>query len=243
MKAVLALDAVQQRSAIMRPYSFIAAILLLTAFIVAVFYCLDALHSERRDRSILFWKSLPVSDRTTVLAKASIPLVVLPLFTFVLIVLAQVALLMMSTAALMGKGPAVAALWAQLPLFRMSLGLLYGLITIALWHAPIYAWLLLVSGWARRAAFIWAVLPLAAINIFERIAFRSSSFCSLLQYRLFGWFTQGFVDIARGNAQADPLTSLTPGRFLSTPGLWIGLVLAAVFLVAAVRLRRDRGPI
>ena len=49
-----------------------------TTFIVGVFYCLDALHGERRDRSILFWKSLPVSDLTTVLSKASIPLVVLP---------------------------------------------------------------------------------------------------------------------------------------------------------------------
>ena len=53
-----------------------------TAFIVGIFYSLDALHGERRDRSILFWKSMPVSDLTTVLSKASIPLVVLPLLSF-----------------------------------------------------------------------------------------------------------------------------------------------------------------
>jgi ABC-2 type transport system permease protein len=243
MHAALALDPAKQRAAVVMPYSFVAALLILTAFIVGAFYCLDALHSERRDRSILFWKSLPVSDRTTVLAKASIPLVVLPMLTFVLTVSAQLIMLLMSTAALAGKGPALATLWSDLPLFRMSLALVYGLITIALWHAPIYAWLLLVSGWARHAAFIWAILPLAAINIFERIAFRSSSFCSLLQYRLFGWFAQGFVGVARGNVQSDPLMAITPGRFLSTPGVWIGLALAAVFLAAAVRLRRARGPI
>ena len=61
------------------PYNVAAGLLIMTAFLVGVFYCLDALHGERRDRSILFWKSLPVSDRTTVLSKASIPLVVLPL--------------------------------------------------------------------------------------------------------------------------------------------------------------------
>ncbi len=65
-----------------QPYTFAAGCIMATAFIVGVFYCLDALHGERRDRSILFWKSLPVSDLTTVLSKASIPLVVLPLLSF-----------------------------------------------------------------------------------------------------------------------------------------------------------------
>src|SRR6202140_5345961 len=81
MRAALALDPMKQHELIERPYNFAALLLMGTTFVVAVFYCLDALHGERRDRSILFWKSLPVSDVTTVLAKASIPLVILPLFT------------------------------------------------------------------------------------------------------------------------------------------------------------------
>src|SRR6266566_2247836 len=60
------------------PYDMTDGVLMLTGIIVSVFYCLDALLSERRDRSILFWKSLPVSDVTTVLVKASIPLLILP---------------------------------------------------------------------------------------------------------------------------------------------------------------------
>ena len=43
--------------------------------------------------------------------------------------------------------------------------------------------------------------------------------------------------------QGDPMTHLTPGNFLSSPGLWIGLAIAAAFLAAAVRLRRYREPI
>ena len=74
------------------------------AFIVAIFYCLDALHGERRDRSILFWKSLPVSDLTTVLSKASIPLVVIPLLTFAITVVTQFIMLLLSTAVLLGSG-------------------------------------------------------------------------------------------------------------------------------------------
>ena len=77
--ATLKLSAEKQRAAIGQPYDVAAIALTITSFIVGLFYCLDALHGERRDRSILFWKSMPVSDLTTVLSKASIPLVVLPL--------------------------------------------------------------------------------------------------------------------------------------------------------------------
>ena len=243
MRAVLALDPAHQRAAIEKPYAVAAGLIILIAFIVGVFYCLDALHGERRDRSILFWKSLPVSDRTTVLSKASIPLVVLPLFIFAIIVSTQLIMLLLSTAVLLGNGPSVSALWTHVKFFQSSLALLYALTAIALWHAPLYGWLLLVSGWARRATFLWAVLPLLAICIFEQIAFRTSHFASLLGYRLIGWFTQAFVVPVKGSVSIDPLTAVTPGKFLSTPGLWIGLAFAAAFLAAAVRLRRNREPI
>ncbi len=124
------------------------------AFIVGMFYCLDALHGERRDRSILFWKSLPVSDLTTVLSKASIPLVILPLLAFAITVVTQWIMLLLSSLVLAGSGPSAGDAMEQLPLFQMSVMLLYHLVTVhVLWYAPIYAWFLLVSGWARRAAF------------------------------------------------------------------------------------------
>src|ERR1700719_2466492 len=102
------------------PYDMAAGLMMLTSILVSVFYCLDALHGERRDRSILFWKSLPVSDLTTVLAKASIPLVVLPLLTFAIIIVMQLIMLLLSTAVLLMSGLSVATLWAPLPLFQMS---------------------------------------------------------------------------------------------------------------------------
>jgi ABC-2 type transport system permease protein len=214
--------------------------ILATVFIVGVFYCLDALHGERRDRSILFWKSLPVSDFTTVLSKALIPLAVLPLIAFAIIVATQMDMLLLSNVVLAANGvPATTG--EQLPLFQHSLILLYGLATLALWHAPLYAWLLLVSGWARRATFLWAVLPFALISVLERMALNTSYFGSMLRYRLAGLFERAFALDAKG--RLDSLTQLTPAKFLSTPGLWVGLLLAAAFLAAAARLRRSRGPI
>src|SRR2546421_3263474 len=100
-RAVLLLDAAHQRAAIEQPYDLAAMMMIFTVFIVGVFYCLDALHGERRDRSILFWKSLPVSDLTTVLSKATIPLVILPLLTFAITVCVQLIMLLMSSANLL----------------------------------------------------------------------------------------------------------------------------------------------
>jgi len=243
MRALMALDAAHQRAGISQPYSIAAFLVIVTAFIVGVFYCLDALHGERRDRSILFWKSLPVSDLTTVLSKASIPLVVLPLISFAIIIGTQLIMLVLSTAILSITGVSTEALWTQLRFAQSSLALLYALIAIAMWHAPIYGWLLLVSGWARRTAFLWAFLPPLAICVLEKIAFNTSHFAGLLKYRLIGWFAQAFAVMPQGRVPTDPLAALTPGKFLTTPGLWVGLVLTAGFVAAAARLRRYRGPI
>src|SRR5256884_779772 len=179
-QAVLLLDPAHQRAAIGAPYDVAAMMLIFTAFIVGVFYCLDALHGERRDRSILFWKSLPVSDLTTLLSKVTIPLVALPLVTFAIVVATQLVMLLWTSAVLITHGMSPASTWAHVALFRNSLVLLYGLVAIALWHAPIFGWALLVSGWARRATFLCAVVPLLAIGFFEKITFGTSHFASML---------------------------------------------------------------
>src|SRR5437763_12607776 len=98
------LDEAHRRAAIHMPYDIVATMILLTAFIVGSFYCLDALYSERRDRSILFWKSLPVSDAATVLSKVCIPMVVLPVIAFIVTLLLQFIMMVVSSVALMSSG-------------------------------------------------------------------------------------------------------------------------------------------
>src|SRR4029434_7805712 len=160
-QGVLLLDPAHQRAMIGMPYDVAAMILIFTAFIVGVFYCLDALHSERRDRSILLLKSLPVSDFTqilsdarisvcrdqsmflckslpvsdftTILSKAAIPFVILPAIVFAIIVLVQLLMLLWSSAVLLSSGLA-ATTWTRFNLFQQSVILLYSLIVIALWH-------------------------------------------------------------------------------------------------------------
>jgi len=242
----LALESVRQRTAIELPYDLAGLMIMFTVFIVGIFYCLDALHGERRDRSILFWKSLPVSDLTTVLSKVFIPLAILPVITFVIVIATQFIMLLISTVVLLPSGLA-GTTWALLSWPRLWLILLYGLITSALWEAPVFAWLLLVSSWAKRATFLWAVLPWLAISAIEKLAFDTAFFTHMLVNRLTGGFEQGFVVVTYPKGEhapiVDRLAQFDPLKFLTNPGVWIGLVVAALFLAAAIRMRRYQGPL
>ena len=226
-----------------QPYAIVSLFIMGTTLLVAMFYCLDALYSERRDRSILFWKSLPVSDVTAVLAKATIPVLIMPLIMFAVTVATQAIMLLLSTMVMLTHGQSIAELWTHLRFFHMSLILFFHLVAIhGLWYAPIYCYLLLVSAFARRAPFLWAVLPPLAIGVLEKIAFDTSHFGHLVASRFFGGAPREapFVD---HSMTLDSLSWHGMGHFFLDPGLWTGLAAAAAFLALAVWLRRSREPI
>jgi ABC-2 type transport system permease protein len=238
-----ALDPMKQHELITQPYNFVALAIMAATFLVSIFYCLEALHGERRDRSILFWKSLPVSDLTTVLSKASIPIVILPLLTFGITVIAHFIMVMLGSAVLLASGQSATAPWSHMSLFRLWLMLFYHLVAgHALWFAPIYGWMLLVSAWARRAPFLWATVPLLAIGVVEKIAFGRTYLSAALMYR-FGTGPEG-IPFANGDmSMSHSMSVLPPWKFLLSPGMWLGLLITAGFLFAAARIRRNRGPI
>jgi len=233
------LSPAQQQDLLMERYEFSASLIMGIAFLVGIFYSLDALYGERRDRSILFWKSLPVSDLTTVLSKLAIPILGLPLLSFAITIATQFIMLVMTSVVLLGSGVNIAALWIQVSFLHFSLVLLYHVLTVhGLYYAPIYGWLLMVSAWAPRAPFIWAFLPPFVICGVEKIAFNTTHFLALLGDRL-----EGPGGTMADNDHAKNFSTLIPHHFFSEPGLWIGLAIAAIFLAVAVRLRRYRGPI
>ena len=223
------------------PYTIAAGLIMATTVLVAIFYCLDALYSERRDRSILFWKSLPISDLTTVLSKAAIPLVLLPLLTWAITVVTQSLMLLINVAVFHARGIDTTALHTGLPLTQNSIMLLYHLVAIhALWYAPIWCWFLLVSAWARRTPLLWATLPPLALGVLEVITLHSMHVFDFLKYRIHGPVgSDSFT--SPGMSMGD--MPLSPAHFLQTPGLWEGLALAGVFLAAAIQLRRYRNPL
>ena len=241
MRAASALDPMRVQEVIEQPYLIVALMLMAVAFLVAVFYCLDALYGERRDRSILFWKSLPVSDLLTVLSKASIPILVIPLVAFVVTVATQFIMLLVSSVVLAGMGMGFTTVWTRVP-FHEVLGIHFVHLVgfHGLMYAPVYGWLLLVSAWAKRAPFLWAILPPVAIGAVERIAFGTSYFADSLRNHFLGGPMSGGSEV---RMTMDILASRPLGTILLSPHLWCGLAITAVFLLAAVWLRRVRGPI
>jgi ABC-2 type transport system permease protein len=233
---------IEQTLKIAAPFGIGTFAIVGVAIIVGFFYCLGALYNERRDRSILFWKSLPVSNTTTVLSKTFVPLVVLPVTVFAVAIVTQLIMLGMGSAALAANGMSPATLWTHWPMLRMALVLAYLLVVVVLWYAPICGWLLLVSSRAPSKAILWAVLPALGLCIAEKIAFDTSYLFRLVDYRLNGWMPEALY-YKKGMDVSDPLVMLTPTHFFTSPGLWSGLVVAAALLGVAIWFRRNREPI
>ena len=221
------------------PYAITAAVILVTSLLVSFAFCLGALNTERRDRSILFWKSLPVSDTTTVLSKAAMPIVVVPLVALIVMVASEllVALLGVVKGFHPATSPTVDALGIVVNL------VIYGPIVLGLWYAPIYAWLLLVSGWAKRGPFLWAILPPLALCVLEAIVLHSRHLADLLSLRINGGLAAAFAMSAPALSEHSNLPHTTREQFFTSPDLWLGLIVAAALLAVAVWRRRRAEPV
>jgi len=202
------------------------------ASIVVSFYLLDCLYSERKDRSILFWKSLPVSDTSTVLSKFAVASVVMPLGVFLLAGITSLLAAGIVTLRADGLAPHVwdTALWLR------AYGTFFvALIAGMLWYTPVIAYLMLVSAWARGSVFMWAFLPPFGLALLESYAFGSHYVAGFLKYRL------GFpVSIFVGTKPEGTMPHLNIPEFLASPALWIGMAAAALLLFGAIRIRRFR---
>lgn len=223
-----------------------------TMSVVLWFYAADCLYAERRDRSILFWKSMPVSDARTVLAKALVALAVVPVGVFAVITVTSLAALaIMSIPGLSGSPP---VFWSTAAWLRAEGYSLAGLVSAVLWYAPLTAYLMLISAWARRNVQLWAILPPFIAAIVERIAFGTHYLSTWLLYRLGpGWqsrWEQWFERLFSGpfyyssgaaGAPSAPLSgALEPLYSFTNVDLWLGLVAAAALFYAAMRVRRYR---
>ena len=217
-------------------------VLYIAAAIVGAFVALDCLYAERKDRSILFWKSLPVSDGLTVLAKFLVIVAVAPLGIFLLAAAGHlVALGIWQLRAAGGAVPDV-AVWNTLAWLRGELVILLCLILASLWYAPLVAASMLLSAWVKRSPLLWATLPLVLGCIFELIVFRTRYLWHFLQYRSGGiWNVLTHRDgYSVLNGPGKLLNDLNWAAAFTDVDLWLGVLAAAALLYAAARIRRYR---
>jgi ABC-2 type transport system permease protein len=240
-------------------YMFVSAPLFLMLGFIVFFYCLSALYEERRDRSILFWKSLPVSDRTTVLSKLAVAAGVAPLITVAVASATSLLLLLMSCVALAAKGVNVFGIVLASPALYLAPLQLAALTPVYfLWALPSVGWLLLVSSWARSKVLLWAVgAPALSVAL---LVWAENMFH--FNWNI-GWYVQNvvarillgimpgawipFAGIGKEQLQghaghgADMSAIFTASWLtLGSPGLWIGVAAGAAMIFGAIRLRRWR---
>lgn len=222
---------------------------------VVFFYLLGALYDERRDRSVLFWKSLPVSDTTTVLSKVVTAVVVAPLIVMAVGLVTMLGFIVIVALFAVFNGIPVTLFLSQIDPLRLLGSLMVALPIYILWALPTVGWLLMCSAWARTKPFLWAVLlpVLAGVLI---------SMFNLLRYFELGsgWFWQNIVArlltsawpgshlwnnatlhrFENSRSTGEALRAVSGVDLLSSPGVWIGAAAGIAMIYMAIRLRRWR---
>jgi len=218
----------------------------------ATWYLLDCLYADRKDRSILFWKSLPVSDTNTVLSKLIVALIVIPVVSFVTADLT--ALLAAFIVSIRMRASIGAALWQPDLWLQMQVLWIYAVFAAAIWYLPVAGWLMLVSAWAKRAVILWSFMPPLALYIVERWFLGSNVVGRVIGTRLTGlpavalnpsggksWHVDAATDTL--SLPSSVLHFINPLGFLSNPQTLIGAAVGVVLIIGAIQLRMRRSEI
>ena len=218
--------------------------------ILTVFYTLDSLYAERKDKSILFWRSLPITDAQTVVSKLLTAIVVLPVVTVIAIIATHLVNLVVTSIWVMIKGGNAGHLiWASVPLFDNWSAALIVTLASAIWMSPLIGWFLFVSAFTKRAPLLMAFMPLILIPIIEWIFFRSSVFASAVFGRgemlpifreidLEQFFDDDHMHVSEEFVSL--LAHIDIVKFLTSGSMWIGVVVCGLLATGAIYVRRYR---
>jgi len=225
------------------PFMFAGAIL-------TIFYSLDCLYAERKNKSILFWRSLPITDAETVISKLLTNLIAIPVIAFVVIVITHLVILaMISVFVSIQGGSSMFLIWKSAPLLDVWVGMFLVTILLPVWFSPLIGWFLFVSGWTKRSPLLMAFLPLMLVPTLEYWVLRTHLIWDAIQSRfdqlpLFkGIDPETLFNERELVASADAISLLAYvdiGSFLASPQMWAGVVVCGLFVTAAIYVRRYR---
>lgn len=240
----------ERRAALMAFLLGNTVVFMIAAGILTIFYCLDSLYTERKNKSILFWRSLPITDAETVVSKILTATVAIPLITFAAVVVTHLINLILSSIFVSIEGGSPGHLiWGAVPLFDVWFSMLIILIATPIWLSPFIGWFLFVSAWTKRSPLLTAFLPILVLPMIEYFVLRTTFLWTAISTRsaklpLFSGFDVSvFDDDSFHNMTADSVSILAHidlVKFLTSPGLWIGLVVCGLFATAAIYVRRYR---
>lgn len=229
------------------------SVFMFAMWFVMIFYCLDALYAERKDRSILFWRSLPITDTETVLSKLLTVAIAIPIATMIGVIISHLLNLIIMSIWLSTQGVnPFRFIWGAVPLFDTWAAVFIFLLAIPIWMSPLLGWLIFISAWAKRGPLLRAVMPIAILPFLEYIIFKSWHLGLAIVKRL-GPETMPIVDIFELAEQFDEdnlhdvlaenvslLSMLDLGKFFTSIEVWGGLFVCGLFLTGAIYIRRYR---
>ncbi|MCH8070934.1 MAG: hypothetical protein IIA09_03210 [Proteobacteria bacterium] len=222
-------------------------------WILTIFYALDSLYAERKDRSILFWRSMPSTDLETVLSKLLTAMLVIPLVTFAMILVTHLAVLLFASVWVAARGGSgLTLIWGSVPFFDNWTATLIFVLALPLWLSPFIGWFLFISAFTKRSPFLTAFLPIAILPMLENMLFDTAVFAEAFFVRSIKMplfidpgtmerlFEEGDGFALLADAQLSLLGLMDLSGFLTNPGLWLGLIVCGLFTAAAIYVRRYR---
>lgn len=230
----------------------ISSLFALAMCVLMIFYPLDALYAERKDRSILFWRSIPCTDSETVLSKLAVTALVIPILTLAAIVVTHLAVLVVTSVWVDIRGAnAWHLIWSAAPFVDNWIATMLVLLALPLWLSPFIGWFLFVSAFTKRSPFLVAFLPILILPMLEKTLVGTTLLAGAIFERtgklpLFrGLDTEDlFFYEGQGPALGDGLVRLLPlldlRHFLGSPALWLGLTVCGLLTFAAIYVRRYR---
>ena len=219
--------------------------------ILTIFYCLDSLYAERKNKSILFWRSLPITDAETVISKMLTAMVAIPvIFIGVIVVTHLLILVMTSIFVSVEGGSSMFLVWRSAPVFDVWIGIFVIMLMLSIWLSPFIGWFLFVSAWTKRSPLLMAFLPLIVVPMLEYFVLRTHLIGDAIESRFnqlpmfSGTSTlENIFDDKEFIADAEVFSLLAYidiGKFLASPAMWGGVVACGLFVTAAIYVRRYR---
>jgi ABC-2 type transport system permease protein len=230
---------------------FVFMLFFLLVMFTQFFYAIDSLYGERRDRAILFWKSLPVSDAQTVLSKLFVASVVMPLVAVAIALATQFALFAIAGAKLASIDLLNGHLWTPSLWGGSVVFMLYITVAGMVWYLPVIGWCLLVSAWAPRSPLMYASLAPLGAALGEFLAFHTHYLWTIgvERVKLFGLLSQALgghainsvvIDDEHLNIPSSLIETMRPGQFLASVDVWAGVAVGVALVAAAIWIRRSR---
>lgn len=225
-------------------------IFLVALMILTVFYCLDSLYAERKDKSILFWRSLPVTDAETVISKLITAIIVIPVVAVIGIIATHIVnLVIASIWVSMKGGDGGMLIWGSVSFIDNWLAAFVVVLAGSIWMSPFIGWFLLVSAYTKRSPLLMAFMPLILIGLLEGIILRSHVFAENVLARGDGLPIFRTLNIEKffeaeewrvGEGATSLLTHLDIVQFLTSPEMWAGVLVCALLSTGAIYVRRFR---